>query len=358
MSRSGPGRGELALLGAGAVLTAGSAATHYTASGRVAPFVVAALALAALAAVVGRLVDHLGDHFGSGATGVLQSALGNLPELFFGLFALHAGLVGVVQATLVGSVVANVLLVLGLAFVVGGARHGTQRFPAESARNTAVLLVLAVAVLVVPTVSSQLHVAVAHHERALSDVAAVVLLAVFVLSVPAAVSVGRPDPAAELGSSPAPAGWSLGRVLLALGAAGVAAAFVSDWFVDSLTPALGALHMSPAFAGFVVVAVAGNAVENVVGVQLAARNRADYAVSVVLQSPVQIALALVPALVLLSPVVGSHVLTLVLPTRLVVVLALSALVAAFVIFDGESTWLEGACLIGLYTVLAAAFWWG
>lgn len=355
--RPGRGRGERVLLGAGAGLTAATAAVHYGRAGRVAPFVVAALALAVLAAVVGRLVDHLGDHFGSGATGVLQSALGNLPELFFGIFALRAGLLAVVQATLVGSVVANVLLVLGLAFVVGGLRHGTQRFPADSARNTALLLVLAVAVLVVPTVTSQLHLAVAHHERALSDVAAAVLLAVFVLSIPAAMASGRPEAAAEP-VGPAGAQWPLRRVVVALALAGLAAAFVSDWFVAALRPALGALHMSSAFAGFVVVAVAGNAVENVVGVQLAARNRADYAVSVVLQSPVQIALALVPLLVLVSPALGGGDLTLVLPTRLVVVLALSALVTALVIFDGESTWLEGACLIGLYAVLATAFWWG
>jgi Ca2+:H+ antiporter len=309
-------------------------------------------------------------------TGVVQSALGNLPELFFGVFALRAGLVGVVQAALVGSILANVLLVLGLAFVVGGLRHGTQRFPAESARTIVVLLVLAVSVLMIPTLGVHLDLAVKHHEVALSDIAAVVLLVVFVLSAPGSVRrQARPSPedvtaggetaTDESGRRERPGeqsdqagAWSISLVVVALLASSVAAAFVSDWFVAALTPALSALHMSEPFAGLVVVAIAGNAVENVVGVQLAARNRSDYALSVILQSPVQIALVLIPALVLLSGVIGGAQLTLVLSPLLGVVLALTTLIAAFVVLDGESTWLEGACLVGLYVVIAASFWWG
>ena len=152
--------------------------------------------------------------------------------------------------------------------------------------------------------------------------------------------------------------WSVRRVVLTLLASSVAAAFVSDWFVSAVTPALSATHMSEAFAGFVVVAIAGNAVENVVGIQLAASNRTDYALSVILQSPVQIALVLIPALVLLSGVIGGAQLSLVLPPFLAVVLALTTLIAAVTVLDGESNWLEGACLVGLYVVIAASFWWG
>ena len=354
--------GDVRLLAATALFSAAGAAVHYVGAGKVVPFVVTAVALGALAAVVGRSVDRLGDRLGPGTTGVVQSALGNLPELFVGVFALRAGLVGVVQAALVGSVLANVLLVLGLAFVVGGVRHGTQHFVGEDARNMALLLVLSVAVLMIPGVSVHLGVAVAAHEQALSDVAAVVLLALFGLAIPASLSAGGTggvaatpvDPAGD----PAPETWPLSLVVAVLLVSSVAAAFVSDWFVAALAPALGALHMSQAFAGLVVVAIAGNAVENVVGIQLAARDRADYALSVILQSPVQIALALFPALVLLSPLLGGAHLTLVLPPLLLVVSAVSAVVAALVVFDGQSTWLEGACLIGLYTVIATAFWWG
>ena len=129
------------------------------------------------------------------------------------------------------------------------------------------------------------------------------------------------------------------------GVSSVAAAFVSDWFVTALTPALSVLHMSQAFAGLVVVAIAGNAVENVVGVQLAAKNKPDYAVEVILRSPVVIAFALMPLLVLVSPLLGGARLTLVLPSELLAVLVSSAVITAVVVFDGESTWLEGLMLI-------------
>ncbi len=362
---------------AGAAATLGAGLTRFLPSGRVLPFVVSAVALALLAALVGRCVDALGQRLGPGATGVVQSALGNLPELFFSVFALRAGLLDVVKATLVGSILANVVLVLGAAFLVGGIRHGTQRFPAEAARGIGLLLVLAVAILVVPSLTSALHTPAGNHEVALSDVAAVVLLAVFALALPASLGrrvanappvgsagAGRaPAPAAGPGRGPGqssrqPAGVALGVPVAGLAASSLAAALVSDWFVHSLGPAIGALHISQAFAGLVIVAIAGNAVENVVGIQLAARNQADYALSVILQSPLQIALVLIPVLVLASPLIGGPALTLALSPLLLVTLVLSALVAVLVVFDGESTWLEGACLVGLYVVVAAAFWWG
>jgi Ca2+:H+ antiporter len=136
------------------------------------------------------------------------------------------------------------------------------------------------------------------------------------------------------------------------------AALVSDWFVTALQPAIETLNISQAFAGLVVVAIAGNAVENVVGIQLAAKNRADYALSVIVNSPLQIALVLAPALVLLSHVVGGAVLTLVFSPMLVVAVALAVITVTIVIVDGESDWLEGCALLGLYGVIAAAFWWG
>jgi len=142
-----------------------------------------------------------------------------------------------------------------------------------------------------------------------------------------------------------------------LGAAGLGSAFVSDWFVSALEPAMHAVHISDAFAGLVVVAIAGNAVENVVGIQLAARNQSDYALSIILQSPLQIALVLAPVLVLIAPLVGASF-TLVLSPLLIVALVMTAGIAWLVVQDGESTWLEGATLIVLYLLIATAFWWG
>lgn len=342
-------------------------------AGPVLPFVVSAVAVAVLAALVGRSVEQLGDRFGPGATGVLQSALGNLPELFIALFALRAGLVTVVQAALIGSILANLLLVLGLSFLVGGLRHGRQRLDSQRARSIIVLMVLSVAAMVVPSLASYVHAPAEPHEDALSVFVAAVLLVVFVVTLPASLRrerAGHPTgPVLDTGDGPHPTGagtgvapdpphWPAWLALALLAAAALAAAFVSDWFVAALEPAMATLNISQAFAGLVVVAIAGNAVENVVGVQLAAAGRSEYAFSVVVNSPMQIALVLAPVLVIASHLLGFASLTLVFPPMLVIAVVLAVFLAAVITFDGESTWAEGATLIGLYAVIAASFWWG
>ncbi len=325
-------------------------------AGSVTRFVVAAATLAVLATLVGQATEHLGERFGPGATGVLQSALGNLPELFVGIFALRAGLIGVVQASLVGSILGNSLLVLGIAFLVGGWRHGTQRFNSDPPRMIATMTLLAVAALTMPTLVHALHTPADQHEEAFSVACALVLLIVFIASIPFALSGG---PSAVPAADEATTGeWSLGLSIAILIGAGIGAALVSDWFVSALQPAAQALGISEAFTGLVIVALAGNAVENVVGVQMAARNKPDYAVSLILNSSLQVALGLAPILVLLSFFVGETPMTLVLPGLMVAALALAGILGALVVTDGESTWLEGLILIGLYGIIAAAFWWG
>lgn len=339
-------------------LVAAAALTRYTAVGNVAAFIVSGGAVAALASLVGRSVDQLGDRFGAGATGVLQSALGNLPELFVGVFALRAGLTAVVQSAVIGSIIANLLLVLGAAFMVGGLRHGVQRFHAERARTATALLLLAVAAMLVPSLAAFVHTPASKHEGALSVLASVVLLVVFALSVPSAIRRTESESAAAPDADAGERRWPLGLAVGTLALTGVGAAFVSDWFVRALEPAITSLHISQAFAGLVIVAIAGNAVENVVGIQLAARDEPDKALSVVINSPLQIALVLAPVLVLLSYVVGGATLTLVFPPLLVAAVVTSVLAVSFIIIDGESVWLEGAALLGLYVLIAASFWWG
>jgi Ca2+:H+ antiporter len=356
-------RSDRVIIGGAAGGIALSAVITYGHLGEVTAFCVTAVTVAMLAALVGRSVEQLGDRFGPGATGVLQSALGNLPELFIGIFALRAGLTGVVQAAIIGSLIGNMLLVLGLAFLVGGLKHGAQRFDSKLARDTAALGVLALAALVVPSLASYVHTAAASHEGELSIIVSLVLLAVFGLSLPAALR--RRAPAGESGESGEsaarhgePPRWPLGVAIGMLAAASLAAAFVSDWFVEALTPAMESLGISQAFAGLVVVAIAGNAVENVVGIQLAYRNQPDYAFSVIINSPLQIALVLAPALVLLSHVVGGAVLTLVFAPMLVAAVALTVIAVTVITMDGESNWLEGTAMLGLYAVIATSFWWG
>ncbi len=320
-------------------------------------FAVSGVALAMLAALVGEATEQLGARLGPGATGVLQSALGNLPELFVSIFALRAGLINVVQGALIGSILGNSLLVLGLAFFVGGIRHGTQSFSADAPRIMATLILLAVAALIIPTLAQMLHTPAGPHIEALSVGSAIVLLLIFIASVPGAISVA-PDTVPETSKEEKATAWPLWLAGVILAIAGIGAAFVSDWFVSALSPAIATLHLSQTFTGLVIVAIAGNAVENVVGVQLAAANKPDYAISVILNSSLQVALALIPALVLLSLVIGGAHLTLVLPALLVAALFLAAILGAVVVFDGKSTWLEGLALIGLYAVIATAFWWG
>ena len=339
------------------VLVAG--VLRFAASNDVARFIASAAALSLLAMAVSRGTEQVGTHLGPGATGILQSALGNLPELMVCLFALRAGLVQVVQAALIGSILANSLLVLGIAILVGGIKHGRMTFDAESPRMIVSLMMVAVTALAIPTLADQLHTPAAGHERTLSAACAVLLLAVFCASLPFSLSS---DPERSVRHAPDahadPDQWPLSLAVAVLAVASLGAAVVSDWFVDALEPAINALHISQAFAGLVIVAIAGNAVENVAGIRLAARNRPDYAISVILNSSLLIALVVGPALVLLSFALGGAVLTLVLPPLMIAALLLTTLTTAIIVNDGETIWIEGVALIGLYGIIAAAFWWG
>jgi Ca2+:H+ antiporter len=334
------------------ILTAALTLTH---SNAVATFIVSAATLATLALVVGEATEQLGNLLGPGATGVVQASIASMPELFVSFFALQAGLVTVVQSALVGSILANTLLVMGLAFLFGGWKNGTQRFGSERPRAIVILMVLAVSALVVPTLADAIHTPAEAHEETLSIAGAIVLLVVFFASIPLSLQGG---PIVETAEEHQEKPWPLTRIISVLLVAGVSAAFVSDWFVQALEPTIESLHISQAFAGLVIVAIAGNAVENVVGIKLAIKNKMDYAISVVLNSSLQIALALIPILVLLSFFFTPVTLTLVLPPLLVVCLALAAILSALIVYDGESNWLEGVALIGLYVMISISFWWG
>ena len=337
-------------------------------------FIVSALALATLASLVGRSVEALGDRLGPNATGILQTALGNLPELFVIMFALKAGLFDVVKATLVGSILSNALLVLGLAFVVGGLKHGRQRFAADDVRTLGLMFTLAVFILAIPSLTASLHTPAASHERAVSVVVSIVMLLLFVLSLPFTLGrrssdadaparasspiVASPDSAKAASVAANHGEWPLAMAIGMLAAAGVGAAFVSEWFVAALEPAMEAAGINEVFAGLVIVAIAGNAVENFVGIQLAAKNQMDYAVQVILQSPVQIALTIAPIICLAAVWLGQPEFNLVFSPLLLAAMIMSALVAVIVTFDGESNWFEGAVLCALYASIATAFWWG
>jgi len=347
---------EKFILGLATLFTVASAVLHFAGANAVVSFGVTAGALALLAVMVGDATEQLGSRLGPGATGVLQSALGNLPELFVCIFALRAGLDHVVQAALIGSILGNSVLVLGIALLLGGLKNGTQRFNSEPPKMIVALMLLASAVLVVPTLAKELHTPAEGHILSLDIFLAIILIILLTANIYFSV---KGDPSVVLHDEESNhSEWPMSLTLAVLAGTAIGAAFVSDWFVEALQPAMATLGISEAFAGLVVVAIAGNAIENLVGVQLAWKNQADYAVSVILNSSLQIALGLFPILVLLSYFLGGAILTFVLTPMLVAVLLLAVIVSAFIIYDGESIWLEGLALIGLYCIIASAFWWG
>lgn len=353
-------RRQIITIGVAVVASVLTGILHFAEANAVVTFVVAGVALATLAALVGDATEQLGTRLGPGATGVLQSALGNLPELFVGIFALRAGLVDVVQSALIGSILGNSVLVLGLAFLVGGLRHGEQKFSSDPPRMMVTLTLLAVAALAIPTLASLLHTPAQPHSEGLSIACAIILLVVFLASIPISLAGGP----VSLPNEPAEAieaterVWPVWLAVVILVLAALGAAFVSEWFIAALEPTIAVLHLSQAFTGLVIVALAGNAVEHVVGIQLMAANKPDYAISVIMNSSLQIALFLIPVLVLLSLVLGGAYLTLVVSPLLLVALGLAALLGTIIIYDGKSTWLEGLALVGLYCIIAISFWWG
>jgi Ca2+:H+ antiporter len=336
---------ERVLLGVVGLIVAVTAALEYGGASDVAVFVVGALALAGVAWVVSFSTEAVGERFGPALTGILQSTLGNLPELFVVLFALSAGQLVVAQYSILGSLFANALLVLGLVILAGShAAGGVMKFGTRLPNDTATLLLLAVFMISILGVSDQVGDRASRHQVAISVVGAIVLLAVYGVWV---FYYLRDREATEATHARVPLPLAVG--LLAV--SGVAAAFVSDWFVGALEPAIESLGISEEFTGLVIVGIAGNAVENVVGISLAAKGQSDLAISVVKNSVAQIAVFLFPALVLLSLFFETR-LTFVLPAVYVGALFLMAISVWQVTRDGEAVAFEGLALVGFYVILA------
>jgi Ca2+:H+ antiporter len=326
---------------------------HYATEEDVAVFVVCAAALAGLAWIVALGTESVGARFGPAVTGVLQSTLGNLPELFVVLFALSAGETVVAQTSILGSLFANALLVLGLAIVAGAraSRDRCMRFSARLPNDTGVLTLLAAFLIVILGVSDRVGDPASRHEVAISVIGAVVLLCVYATWLPGYLRSDQP-PGEHEGS----AAFAFPVALVLLAAAGVGAALVSDWFIAALDPAVKSLGISKAFTGLVIVGIAGNAVENVVGITLAAKGKSDLALAVVKNSVSQIAVFLYPALVLAS-LFFAHRLTFVVNPVLTGALALTAIAMWGITGDGKAVAFEGWALAGFYVILAALVWY-
>jgi Ca2+:H+ antiporter len=336
------------------ILTGVSAVTvvagvmHYTDVSPTATFIVAGAALAGLAWIVSFATEQVGRRFGPGVTGVLQSTLGNLPEFFIVIFALSAGEIVVAKTSLIGSLFANALFVLGIVIVVGArASDGCMRFNPRLPNDTTTLLLLAVFTIVIIGQAVQSGARAAEHVKTISIAGAISLLVVYGLWLRYYLRDDTPTEHAHRGEPEVPLRLSIALLTIA----GTGAAFVSDWFITALDPAVRALGISKEFAGLVLVALAGNAVENTAGVVLAAKGQSDLAISVVKNSVAQIAAFLFPALVLVS-LLFKHTLTFQLSPVYIGALLVTAIAIWQITGDGEAAEFEGAALIGLYAVLA------
>jgi Ca2+:H+ antiporter len=334
------------------VLAAAAGVLHFADSSPVAIFVVAGLAIAALAWIVSAATESVGARYGPAATGVLQATLGNLPELFIVLFAISVGDLLVARTAVLGSLFANALLVLGLAILAGAwhARDGVMRFEPRLPNDTFTLMILAVFIIVLVGISHEVDDRASEHDVTISAICAVLLLSLYAVWL-----VGYLRGGAQQMPSAADPMFSFRTGLALLTAGGVASAFVADWFVDSLDGAIESLGISKAFTGVVIVGIVGNAVEHAVGVTLAAKGQSDLAISVIKNSVAQIAVFLFPALVLLS-LFFEHRLTFVLGPVAIAALVLMSLAIWQITTDGQAVAFEGWALVSLYLVVAVIAW--
>ena len=338
---------------------------HNTNGNPVLSFLAATVALGAIARLVVRSVEAISDRIGQGLNGTLQSLLGNLPEIFVILFALKAGLYEIVKATIVGSVIANILLVMGIAFVVSGRKFGRQAFNVVSARQLSMLLALSVFALAIPSLAASFNTPAVEYEREITVIISLLLIVLFLASIPDTIRhvdhespiTGSNEALVAAAEADEHGQWPFNVAALMVLVALTGSIVVSSWFVDVLPTAMSTLGISEAFAGLIIVALASNVVEGFSGIQLAARGQQSYALQIILQSPVQVAMIVAPLIALAAPLVGAATFTLVLSPLLLAVMFMAVFIAIVVVSDGQSTWFEGAALITLYLGIATAFWW-
>jgi Ca2+:H+ antiporter len=326
-------------------------ARYVTGISYIVAFVLAGLALAGGAWIVSFATEQVGQRFGPAVTGLLQATLGNLPEFFVVLFALNAGRLIVAQTAILGSILVNALLVLGLVVVVGARRmpDNTMRFSPRLPNDTATLLLVTSLIILLCGLANSAHDPASHHIKTISIVGAVAILCVYGFWVRQYLTTDRSE---EVHGVPRlAAGVALALVVVA----GVASAFTSDWFVRALEPTVHDLGISQGFAGLIIVATAGNAVEHAVGVVLAAKGQAELAISVVKNSIAQIASFMFPLLVLVS-LLTTTTLTFALAPVYIGALIATAVIVWQITTDGEATPFEGAALIAAFVILAIVTW--
>jgi Ca2+:H+ antiporter len=321
-------------------------------------FVASSLAILPLAGVMGRATEELAEQMGEGVGGLLNATFGNAAELIIAVSALHAGLHDVVKASIVGSIIGNILLVLGAAMLAGGLRRSEQHFNAAGARSQATMLVLAAIALTLPAAfrvaSNTTTTGLANLSIAISAVLLFMYLLnlVFALMTHASLFAGSH---AGGENSAGPLRWSVRTSALVLAVATALIAWMSEILVGAIEPTAHELGLSNVFVGVFVVAILGNAAEHATAISAALKDRMDLSLSIAIGSSVQVALFVAPVLVFASLFIGPAPLDLVFPAGLVLMVLLSVLIMAQVAGDGRSDWLKGAQLLAVYLVLGLTY---
>jgi Ca2+:H+ antiporter len=338
---------------------------EFTHANAVAIFVASAVSIIPLAGWMGRATEHLAETLGEGVGGLLNATFGNAAELIIALMALRAGLFDVVKASITGSIIGNVLLVLGLSILLGGLKYPRQKFNQTAASLGSTLLALSGIGLLIPAI---FHFIVRGHpnvrEQNLSLEIAIVLFITYVLSLffslrthahlyvgESAADAGHGETEEARGTH----GWSRTKSISVLFVATALVAVMSEFLVGAVTAASEAIGLTQVFVGVILVAIIGNAAEHSTAVLVAMKNKMDLALNIAIGSSIQIALFVAPVLVFASYLLSSQRMDLLFTSLEVVAVAVSVAVVALIAQDGESNWMEGVLLLAVYTILGLAF---
>jgi Ca2+:H+ antiporter len=321
-------------------------------------FILAAIAIIPFAGFIGAATEILATHTNPKIGALLNATLGNAAELIITIVAIRAGYLELVKASITGSILGNLLLVLGMSMLLGGLRHGIQTFDRKQASNNAIMLVLSVIILLIPSLLSHYIGDVELPEpnvETLSLGAAAVMIVLYILGLIFSYKViGGPVIADEVSKESTHKGWSLRMGIAVLAVSTVGVVYLSEIFVSAVEPVVETLGISEFFIGIIFIPIIGNVAEHIVAVQMALKNKMTLSVEIAIASSLQIALFVAPLLVFISLIVGNP-LTLVFNQLELIALIAGVLIAALVSADGESNWLEGAELLAIYIILALTF---
>ncbi|MBX4201650.1 calcium/proton exchanger [Candidatus Saccharibacteria bacterium] len=336
------------------LLTPVALASHLLNFSYVVTFFIAAFAIIPLAKFLGEATEELSSRLGPAAGGLLNATFGNATEIIIALLALHAGLIEVVKASITGSIVGNLLLVLGMAMLVGGWRHKKQSFNRAGTMASASMLFLAVIALTIPAflthASGNVTVQTTQH---LSNIVAIFMFIIYLANLAFVFLTHKHLYTEEIGKYEA--NWSVKKSIWVLVGSTIAIALISETLVSSIKPVINQLGWTELFLGTVVIAIIGNAAEHFSAVVMAAKNRMDLSIQIAVGSAVQIAMFVVPILVFASLFMGKDM-NLVFTTFELASIVLAIMITNLIIQDGESNWLEGAQLLSAYAIIAVAFY--